>query len=365
MTNSAPQPPKKTSSRILALDYLRGFFVTVIIIDHLWKFPSVWMFFTGQAKLWVTAAEGFIMISGFLIGYIRGRKGLKLPFREVASKLLKRSVMLYAWMVIMSVIYVAIDWYVSAVPYIPSSPAKIGDWAEAVRLIVTIERPHMWIHFLALYAIFLALAIPVVWLFRKRASWLVIALSCAVYAYGLYADVEWMKWQLPFFGLSVIGFHFDSLRPWWHDRSRRAQAGLEGAVFVSAAATVLVSVLATFHPTILGNELSRTLNSYFIIEDFTPVRVLVAFIWFIAIAFLFNRYIRVISHLTGGVLDFIGTHSLSAYIIHGLVICLINYLVVTLSISENFIINSILGLAAVMLVYGLLKIPIVAKFIPR
>ena len=81
-----PQTKSTASQRIDAFDYLRGFFIVVIVIDHLWSFPSLWTFLTGEARLWMTAAEGFVLISGFLIGFIRGRKGLKLPFHDIAKK---------------------------------------------------------------------------------------------------------------------------------------------------------------------------------------------------------------------------------------------------------------------------------------
>lgn len=356
---------KKTSTRIVAFDYLRGFFVTVIIFDHLWKFPSFWMFFTGQAKLWVTAAEGFIMISGFLVGYIRGRKALKYPFGDVAKKLLTRAGMLYIWMIIMSVIYIAADWYLTDIPNIPSSPAAIGNWSEAIRLILTIEYPHVWIHFLALYAVFLALAVPVIWLFRKRKSWLVLILSFIIYVIGLVIDAEWMKWQLLFFGLALVGFHFDMLRSWWNDFSDRARLLLEASLYGATLLTIFVSVLTTFFPLVLGKDFSRQLNSYFIIEDFTPIRVAMSLLWFTAVAFFFNRFIGIISRLTGGVLDFIGTHSLTAYIVHGVVICAINYLLAELDISENFFVNTILGFIALATVYSILKIPFISRIIPR
>ena len=58
--------------RIFELDLLRGFFVVIIIIDHLQLWPSPLRYLTGEGRLWVTAAEGFFLISGLLVGYIRG-----------------------------------------------------------------------------------------------------------------------------------------------------------------------------------------------------------------------------------------------------------------------------------------------------
>jgi hypothetical protein len=126
---------------------------------------------SGQAKLWVTAAEGFVIISGFMIGYIRGRKGLKLPFPTIARKLISRAALLYAWMVIASMGYIALEWS-KLVPNMPYTKLPAGDYGEAFMQVVTGNQPHVWIHFLYLYAIFLALAVVAVYLLRHRQAWL-------------------------------------------------------------------------------------------------------------------------------------------------------------------------------------------------
>jgi hypothetical protein len=58
------------SKRILSLDLLRGFFLIVIMIDHVELYPNGWDFLTGKGRLWVSAAEGFFFMSGLLIGMI-------------------------------------------------------------------------------------------------------------------------------------------------------------------------------------------------------------------------------------------------------------------------------------------------------
>lgn len=361
--SSSPLAHKK--ERIYAFDYLRGYFIAVIIIDHVWKFPSLWTAFTGEARLWVTAAEGFVMISGFLIGYIRGLKGMKLPFSEIATTLLKRALMLYVWMVIVSLAYTAIDWYLTAVPNIPSLPAAVGDWGEAVRLVVTMEHPNLWIHFLSLYTIFLALSVPVVWLLRNNKSWLVGALTVAIYFIGIMLDIEWMKWQLLFFVMTLLGFYFESLRSWWGNIGSSRRRQLQAAVYVTTALTLALSVVCVFHPSTLPSALVDSLNKLFKIELFSIPRVLLAVTWFGALAFLFHQFTPLIRRWTFGILEFLGTHSLSAYIIHGFVICAVNFSVAALGIKLNFVLNTLIGIATVLVVYGLLRIPIVAKLIPR
>lgn len=60
--------------RIEALDILRGLFLVVILINHIALFPNIFMLFTGKSELWFSAAEGFMTVSGVLVGYIYTNK---------------------------------------------------------------------------------------------------------------------------------------------------------------------------------------------------------------------------------------------------------------------------------------------------
>jgi len=57
----------------------------------------------------------------------------------------------------------------------------------------------------------------------------------------------------------------------------------------------------------------------------------------------------------------IGTHSLTAYILHGVALCAISYFTIS---GENILINTLLGAIAVLIVWGLIKIPFVRRVIP-
>src|SRR5689334_18236761 len=59
-------------SRDLRLDFLRGFAVLAMVVDHIGG-PS-WLYaLTGGNKFYTSAAEGFIFISGLLVGVVYGR----------------------------------------------------------------------------------------------------------------------------------------------------------------------------------------------------------------------------------------------------------------------------------------------------
>ena len=95
---------KLNNPRLLALDLLRGYFMFVIIVNHIGRFPSFYDLFTARGELWVSAAEGFFLISGILIGYVYGPKFLN-NMKAVSKKLWLRAGKLYLWSVFFTLFF--------------------------------------------------------------------------------------------------------------------------------------------------------------------------------------------------------------------------------------------------------------------
>ena len=99
MTELTKKPPTPAGNRLATLDLLRGWFLIVILVNHLFYFPSGYDLISGRGMLLVSAAEGFFIISGLLIGIIRGGRVSNVPFLGIWKKLWKRGIILYAWSV--------------------------------------------------------------------------------------------------------------------------------------------------------------------------------------------------------------------------------------------------------------------------
>lgn len=353
------QKAHSSASRLLALDYLRGYFVMVIIIDHLDRFPSFWALITGTGRLWVTAAEGFVMISGLLVGYVRGYKGLATPFPVIAKKLLARSVVLYIWTVIMTLVYATITWY-SGIGPLPWFDSPVGNWPYMWHRLITLQMPHVWIHFLALYAIFLFVAIGAVWLLRNNYVRLLGVISVLLYICGFGLGSEWMQWQILFFIPAIAGFYLDKIRHWWANLTVQRRQFAEIGTLVTGAFFLVCSVIYIFFPTIVPH--SSEVNGIFSAEPFMPARLLLTGIWFTSLILLFNRITSYLSRYTFGIVGYFGTHSLTAYIVHGLILCIATILFVK---SNDWLLNTVLGLATVLLTYGVIRLPLIRKIIPR
>lgn len=349
---------KSQSNRLVSLDYLRGYFIIVIIIDHLSRFPSAWQFITGQGLLWATAAEGFLMISGLMVGYVRGFKGLTKPFKYVAARLMKRSILLYAWMVIGSLMYVALTWNLTILGDMPWYNAPTGDWSTVIHQIITMQMPHVWVHFLYLYAIYLACSIPAVWLLRQNQPWIVACLSLTGYIYGIESGIEWLRLQIIFFVPAIAGFYLPAIIRWWHHYRHKKVTTL--TTTIAALITVCVSAVFVFSESVVPN--AAQVNQYFAIEQFSLPRIMISALWFCALILVFQRITPWLQRHTHGLVEYFGTHSLAAYIAHGLVLCAVS---VAVPIKDDFLISTFAGFAALLGVYGLIKLRGVRSLLPR
>lgn len=354
-------PSSISKERFHSLDLLRGFFIIVIICDHLSRWPSLFAIISGKALLWVTAAEGFVIISGLLVGYIRGYKAIHTPLREVTVKLWRRALLLYLWAVIGSVAYTAILWYTPLIGGSPGVEIDKGDWYHLITESITLHYTFVWVHFLKLYAIFLAASPLVIWLLRKGWAWMATLLTFAILVLGWATKNEVLQWQFIFFIPVIAGYYMSSIRIWWQAHTKPVRAALASSIIITAVVTVILSILGTFYPSFLPGLDTATV-SLFAKDSISLLRAIMAFLWFTALLLIFNRFEPFIKRWLGWLLMPIGTHSLTAYILHGAVVIIISYFFV---IYPGIITNSLLDILAILLVWALIKIPGINKVIPR
>ncbi len=346
---------------MLSLDYLRGYFIVIIIVDHLSRWPSVAGALSGKAQLWVTAAEGFVIISGLLIGYVRGFKGRSDSLKSITVKLLKRAGILYIWSIIASLAYAAIIWNIKLGGGAPSYPVDIGDWRELFNQLIHLEYTFLWVYFLALYAVFLAASPIAVWLMRRGKTWMVGLISLILLIIGWTNHSEILQWQFLFFVPSVAGYYLEDITDWWKKMEVKRRNTFKYSIWLATAVTVAVSYLCIFQPTLVPS-LTSSLNPLFTKDTISLYRAGLAFLWFTGFLLFFIQFESYIKKYFGWLLGEFGSRSLTAYIVHGVALCIISYF--TLS-STNIVENTLLGIVAIMIVWSILKIPNVNKIIPR
>ncbi len=354
--------PKDTKlGRMLSLDYLRGYFIVIIILDHLSRWPSVGQIFSGKALLWVTAAEGFVIISGLLVGYIRGFKGRKESMKSISSKLLKRAGILYVWSVIASLAYAAILWNINLKGGAPSLPMEAGNWNELFGRLISLDYSFTWVYFLMIYAVFLAVSPIAVWLMRQGKTWLVGIISLILLIVGWQQQNEFLQWQFLFFVPSVAGYHLEDIRSWWTRLASKKQNIFKYSIWPITATTIFASIISIYYPGLAPN-LANSLNLLFEKDTISLYRAGMAFLWFTGYLLLFIQFEKNIKKYLGWLLGEIGSRSLTAYIVHGLALCIISYFTIS---GTNIFVNTLLGIVAIMITWFILRIPNVNKVIPR
>ena len=350
---------EKQPGRLTALDYLRGYFILVIIIDHLYRWPSLLALITGQGSLWFNAADGFVIVSGLMIGYIRGYKGLKLPLKVITEKLWKRAALLYLWLIIGTLAYTGFTWLMPTVAHLPHVPIAAGDWTTLVWQTITMQFSYVWVNFLYLYAIFLAITPAAIWLLRQRLAWLLAVISIAGFLIGDVAQIKWLQWQPLFFLPAVAGFYLEPIRTWWLEHARRRRIatiaiGLLTVVLLTSSILVKFALPAT--------EMNTAINDYFSKDHLQLGAIGVSLFIFCGFVLLFNKIEPFLQRRFDWLLMPFGTHSLTTYIIHGVFILLITY---TIPASPSIAINTLLGVIAILGTLLLLKLPWVRRYIPR
>jgi len=367
--------------RIHELDLLRGFFILVIIIDHFQRWPSPFTFITGEGRLWVSAAEGFFLISGLLIGYLRGWKGRHQSFKEITKKLIGRGVMLYVWCVAITLFVVSIMSFFTTgtdtlYAFLPKLPAaeQLTNLPIYLWSVISGQFATDWIYFLRLYAIVLVIAPVVIWLLRKGLWWVVLLLSWGVYCISLFLTEPdgAMQWQLLFFNAALVGWKLEAIIGWL-----RTHPVAKKWISISLISlTLLTMVLSYFWvfgwSNVEGPRPVISRDSYVTARGFidpwfsnNPMaigRVILSFIWFGGLLFLFHRFRSWIMKWLGWLLMTFGTASLSAYCLQAILFAFIQALI---PLSQSWIINTLATIVVVLAMWGILKTRLAQKVLPR
>lgn len=375
--NTKMRHPSGTKpSRILELDLLRGFFIFVIIIDHFQRWPSYFSYITGEGRLWVSAAEGFFIISGLLIGYLRAYKQRDVSLWEVTKLLWKRATLLYAWAVGITFVVVAgLSAFTAGDPLVPTGPnveqtSSLGTYVGAV---LTQTYSNDWIFFLRLYAIMLAISPLFVWLMRTGRWWVVVLTSLAAYITSFFFErpEAALQWQVLFFGAALIGYKLETIRTFLREHRQWKRWLSRGLILLSVVTMVLSYFWVLGYDSVQRYGLSLDyynhirdayLDSWFDNDPMMPARLALSFLWFGGLFALFHHGLTLIQRFFGWLLTLFGTRSLSAYCLQALMLLPVQYFV---PITESKLLNTLFTLLFVIGFWGILRLSFVQRFLPK
>ncbi|PLS81356.1 hypothetical protein CYG49_02400 [Candidatus Saccharibacteria bacterium] len=368
---------QQISQRIDFFDLLRGYFVLVIVLDHLERWPGVFDWMTGQGRLWSSAAEGFFLISGIMIGLIRGHRAIDKPLKVVSKILIERGVVLYLWAVATTLLFVTWGMLWPYGGLIPPGLFEFQGEATAPNMlwqIFNLQYSYGWAGFLKFYAIYIMLSPLVIWLLRSGLWWVVLLGSASVWLYGLDQDDWWLSWQLLFYTGAVLGFYTYSIRDWWHGRTALDRRVLSAVIFSSSFIFLVLSVFWTFawnylkapdNPIMSFTDYDiarRYVDPLFDRVSLQPLRLLVTALWFTSLILLFSRFEHQLKRFAGWLLMPFGQNSLYVYILHGLVVFALDLL---LPAKQYILQNIIVQILVVALLWFAVKKQFLFKIIPR
>lgn len=362
--------------RIFELDLLRGFFICVIILDHLQFWPSPLQYLTGQGRLWVSAAEGFFLISGLLVGYLRAYKGARTPLKALSKGLLERAFMLYVWCVVVTLVVTSLIVLMPFTTLTPKMPSVEHTTSLVTYLWSTLTTQYAsdWIYFLRMYAIMLAVTPLFLWLIRKN-HWLIAALiSVGTYAASILLGINEaaMQWQVFFFGAALIGWKLETILAWLRSRPRIRATTLTGLILVTLSTMTLSYFMVHGWDYVESPHAQLTRDSYISIRSYVdplfanfpmaPLRVGLAFVWFSGLLALFHVLRPWLLRFAGWLLLPFGQASLTAYILQAIILVPV---VALIPLTDAYWLNGLIGALIILLHAGLIRLKFVQRLLPR
>ena len=210
------------------LDLLRGFCVFAMIVDHIGG--TSWLYaLTGGNTGPVTAAEGFVFLSGLVLGIVSRQRVLKAGLGGAIRSTLARAWTLYWLTVALTLAFVGLTVTTDLSLWVDRSLfAEVTSWPALVVAIALVKFTWNGTDILALYALLL-LAAPLAIFLLSEGKWReLLAGSWLLWLfYQLAPDqvvLPWRiehatifpvaAWQVLFVSALVVGYHRAELAAW-------------------------------------------------------------------------------------------------------------------------------------------------------
>lgn len=152
------------------MDGMRGYFLVFMLINHLLFAGGYWMLYANHNQLaFVEDAQGFVFLSGLLVGMVYSRKMVKAGYAAGSEKVTARAFELYRYA--MGLIFAVMV----AAMILPDAPQAWFNWMgttnfdQPLRLaaVATFLYQPTYMDILPQYVVYMLFAPPVIWLCLK------------------------------------------------------------------------------------------------------------------------------------------------------------------------------------------------------
>ena len=211
--------------RDLRLDFLRGYAVFAMVCDHVagisWFSP-----FTGGNRFVTSAAEGFVLLAGLVLGMVYGPRIARDGWLAAADPILRRAAVLYGVTVGLTLVFVGLFQFTELRLWLDRAYGLgLTDPVELVVGTLTLHFVYHGTDILLLYCVLIAVS-PLLLLALSRGRWpLVLAGSWLVWLahqfYPAQVTIPWTVtnayyfpvagWQVIFVSALIVGFYHEQV----------------------------------------------------------------------------------------------------------------------------------------------------------
>ena len=232
-----------TGKRDLRVDFIRGFVMLILISVHI-QMTSAYNYVAWERFGLVTGAEGFVLLSGLILGILSRMRMEHDGFASTADKQFNRSFLLYRTSLVVILMVLFIDF----IPFIDAKEAMtftaysgkvynlFPDMAQfakyhnkiIAKFFLLRYGPHQF-QILGLYVVLLMLSPFVLWALSKKRVGVVLSLSWIIYFANngfhvrpIGAQFEYafpiLTWQVLFVNGLVIGYYRNEIWNFFHSK---------------------------------------------------------------------------------------------------------------------------------------------------
>lgn len=355
--------PDEHGPRDLRVDLFRGWLILTVVVTHT-EVAGFYSYVTLNGVGAVTGAEGFVMLSGVVLGMIHEPLVRRVGEWPAAVVRWKRARKIYLVALVVTVLVFVLGKIpgfdaTSVTTFTDRGTGANGVAAQgqvydlyvngqrlfdypppwyAVRELLTLHMGPWVLNVLGLFVVLTALMPAFAWLLHRGLWWVVLLVSWGAYAYGTWQDPHWLPsqfedvfplliWQVPFVTGLVIGHHREQLIRALTSRPGKAAC----TVLILAYAGVLGWLWAAHHqgfsPAPFDADAYGWLYDHLYVRvDLQPGRLVdLALVLVVTFAFLTTCW-KPVNAAFGRLLIPLGQASLYVFIVHVFVVIAVDNL---------------------------------------